>query len=102
MHLLDHPEDASDSKICVDRIPKKLKDMLQFTHDGENRGWGVYFDEESDLTTVVRLISLLGICASLVFGTWWNVARHDIQGAWGVASWMVTAIGMISFTIRTS
>lgn len=37
---------------------------------------------------------------SLVFGVVWNVKKGDIQGAWGVASWIVAFIATVTVVIQ--
>lgn len=99
-HLLDCPEDAHDDRTCVDRIPKKMKDVLQFSYGGENRGWGIYFEEEPNPATTFLFVSGIGVLASLVFGTWWNVGHHDMQGAWGVASYIIVVVNFVLFVVQ--
>jgi hypothetical protein len=98
MHLFDCPHDASDDISCVQRFPKKLRGMLEFSRGGENKGWGIYFEE--DLVVFSRfpaLVSMTGVVASLVFGVYWNITQQDIQGAWGVASWITSVVPLILF-----
>jgi hypothetical protein len=62
MHLLDCPEDASDDIAYIEHFPKKAKDMLQFSRGGENKGWGIYFEEGPQMTGIVFSVSTLGHC----------------------------------------
>ena len=102
MHLFDCPEDASDDIACIEHFPKKIQGRLEFAHGGENKGWGLYLEEGPELIVFVLALSALGVLGSLVFGTWWNVQMQDIQGAWGVASWIVGAVGMILFALHAA
>ena len=46
MHLYDHPEDAEDSAICLDKVPKKMRERLRMCPQrGTGIGWGIYFVE---------------------------------------------------------
>jgi hypothetical protein len=100
VYLFDRPEDASDDIVYIEHFPKNIKEMLQFARAGENKGWGLYLEEGPELTVYIVLLSVLGVLGSLVFGTWWNIEKEDIQGAWGVASWIAGATGMILFTLH--
>lgn len=100
MHIFDCPEDASDSQICVTRFPKKLRDRLEFGRD--ERGWGIYFEDSRHWGIIVVCITIVGFFGSLAFGIYWNVVMKDIQGAWGVAGWMVAAIGLLLFALHAS
>jgi hypothetical protein len=43
---------------------------------------------------------MIGIILSLAFGIYWNVTRGDIQGAWGVASWIVAVVALTLFLLQ--
>lgn len=46
MHLYDHPEDAEDTAICLDKVPKKLREpLLVCPQRGTGLGWGIHFVE---------------------------------------------------------
>ncbi|KAF8863059.1 hypothetical protein BDZ45DRAFT_147614 [Acephala macrosclerotiorum] len=101
--LLDCPEDALDSDLCLQRFPKKLKPRLEFAKgkDAKNKGWGIYIEEKRGLTGLGWSVGLLGVLMSLVFGVCWNVKYGDIQGAWVVASWIVAVFAIALFMIQT-
>jgi hypothetical protein len=66
--------------------------MLEFPPGGENMGWGIYFEEVPILSGIAIWLSMTGLLASLAFGVCWNVIQHDIQGAWGFASWIPSVV----------
>nr|AUW30880.1 putative transcription factor [Cladonia uncialis subsp. uncialis] len=83
-HLFHHPEDANDTSITCLRAPKKRKVKLTVCpRQGTSVGWGVHLVE-----------------GSLVFGICWTVFRHDVQGAFSVAAYMVTLIGTVVGTLQ--
>ena len=46
MHLYDHPEDAEETAICLDRVPKKIRERLGVCPQrGTGPGWGIHFVE---------------------------------------------------------
>jgi lipid-A-disaccharide synthase-like uncharacterized protein len=72
--------------------------MLEFSRGGENKGWGIYFEEELAIySRFPALFSMCGVIASLVVLVYWDVTRDDLQGASGVASWMVSAAPLVLF-----
>jgi len=89
-HLYDHPEDANALPVCFRKVPKKLKDRLVVspTH-GVSTGWGIVFVERISWAKL-SLMGLSGVMLSLTFGVIWTVLRQDIQGGFGVASFMLT------------
>jgi hypothetical protein len=91
-HLYDHPDHADDLPICFSRVPRKLRERLTVTPaTGTNDGWGICFIESLSWPRVCML-GLLGILASTIFGMAWTVAKDDIQGGFGVASYMLGVI----------
>jgi hypothetical protein len=91
-HLYDHPDHADDLPICFSRVPRKLRERLSVTPaTGTNDGWGICFIESLSWPRVCML-GLLGILASTIFGMAWTVAKDDIQGGFGVASYMLGVI----------
>ena len=46
MHLYEHPDHAEDESVCLNRIPKKLREKLQLRpNQGTGIGWGIHFVE---------------------------------------------------------
>ncbi|MCJ1380780.1 hypothetical protein MMC17_003889 [Xylographa soralifera] len=97
MHLYHHPEHA-DATAATDlaQIPKKLTDRLCVCPvEGRGVGWGVHFVEGWHYNVVCLLAFALLLLASLVFLICWAVLQHDVQGASGVAAYIV-AIATLS------
>ena len=49
MHLYEHLEDADDDAVCLDRIPKKLRERLVRPQRGSGVGWGFHSREGLNL-----------------------------------------------------
>ncbi|MCJ1407014.1 hypothetical protein MMC19_001084 [Ptychographa xylographoides] len=96
MHLCTHPEDADDSDlICLNRIPKKLKErLLVDPARGTGLGWGVHFVEGWRYNVIWLLAFIVLLFSSLVFLICWAVLQHDIQGASGVAAYMLAFVAL--------
>lgn len=88
MHLFKHPEDYDDELITYLRTPKRRERLEVGT------GWGLQLVEGFLPERIWMLVlSLFGL-GSLVFAIVWAVKKDDIQGAFGVAAWMLTAAAL--------
>lgn len=96
MHLYAHPEDASDWRDLFPRVPRKVKGPLPASaaltrsrHEGyANQGWGLCFVEGISWWRFC-LFGFAVVLTSMVFGIVWTVVQDDIQGGFGVASYML-------------
>ena len=84
LHLFKHPEDYDGELITYLRSPKK-NGRLQL-----GVGWGINLVEGFLADKVWIWMSAMFALGSLVFGVLYAVKRHDVQGAFGVAAWIVT------------
>jgi hypothetical protein len=88
-HLYDHPDHADDLPVCYSRVPRKLRERLSAAPGiGRSDGWGICFIEGVSWPRVCAL-GLAGVLASTLFGVTWTVVQKDIQGGFGVASYML-------------
>jgi hypothetical protein len=88
-HLYDHPDHADDLPVCYSRVPRKLRERLAAAPGiGRSEGWGICFIEGVSWPRVCAL-GLVGVLASTIFGIAWTVVQKDIQGGFGVASYML-------------
>jgi len=94
MHSYDHPEHAAELPVCFSKVPRKLKERLSAAPaTGSSEGWGICFVEGVSWTRVCAL-GFVGFSASLIFAVSWTLVRGDIQGAFGVASYMLGALAL--------
>ncbi|MCJ1290589.1 hypothetical protein MMC34_002129 [Xylographa carneopallida] len=97
MHMYHHPDHA-DATAAMDlaQVPKKLTDRLCVCPvEGKGVGWGVNFVEGWHYNVMCLLAFAVLLLASLVFLICWAVLQHDVQGASGVAAYIV-ALAMLS------
>lgn len=83
LHLFKHPQDYEGELITYLRSPKR-RQRLEF-----GMGWGVHL-VEGFLAQRVWAVTM-GICGlgSVVFAILWTIKKDDVQGAFGVAQWVL-------------
>ncbi|CAN9200328.1 unnamed protein product [Alternaria alternata] len=83
LHLFKHPQDYEGELITYLRSPKR-RQRLEF-----GMGWGVHL-VEGFLAQRVWAVTM-GICGlgSLAFAILWIIKKGDVQGAFGVAQWVL-------------
>ena len=92
MHLFDHPEDAEDSPICLDKVPKKVRDRLRVCPQrGTGLGWGIHFVEGPHWKKL-WLLGFLGFLMSIAFGIAWASMKDDTQGGFGIAACLMVGV----------
>ncbi|KAI5457664.1 hypothetical protein BGZ63DRAFT_466933 [Mariannaea sp. PMI_226] len=89
----DNP--APDSTLILQQIPKRacgeLPDPNSAPTTGVMEAWGIYIQEDWDWGKIWTILGMAFFPPSLLFGILWGVLKNDIQGAFGVASWWMTA-----------
>lgn len=94
-HLFHHPDEANELGITFLRAPKKRRQKLSVSsQEGISTGWGLHFVESWAMLQIWILVLCVFGIGSLTFGVCWAVLKHDIQGAFGVAAWMTTLVGI--------
>ena len=100
-HLFHHPEDANERSITCLRAPKKRKTKLTVCPErGTSLGWGIHLVEGWVVSKLWILALILFLLGSLIFGICWSWLEHDLQGAFSVASYVVTLVGLIVGTLQ--
>ncbi|KAI8947002.1 hypothetical protein F4801DRAFT_562481 [Xylaria longipes] len=90
MHLFENPDHADITLFLYHRFPKKLKAQLEACPTkGSSIGWGVEFVEGVDWYAVF-VSGCLGFLFCLLFAVAWAAARGDVQGGFGIASFLLT------------
>ena len=89
LHLFKHPEDYDGELITYLRAPKR-HGRLQL-----GVGWGINLVEGFLADRVWMVLSALFALGSLAFVIAWAWKRNDVQGASGVAAWMVALVILI-------
>jgi hypothetical protein len=100
-HLFHHPEDANEISVTCLRTPKKRKARLAVCPQmGTNVGWGIHLVEGWAMTRVWLLALSTFVLGSLVFGICWSILKHDIQGAFGVSSYIIALLTLAMGTVQ--
>ena len=93
--MLSSPQCINKNETWVlEQLPKRTVGELQERVGQPAEGWGIYYQEGIDFDMIVGVVFSIFILASLLFGVLWTVLEHDIQGAFGISSYMVTASGI--------
>ncbi|GAW18707.1 hypothetical protein ANO14919_081880 [Xylariales sp. No.14919] len=100
MHLFENPEHADVTLFLYNRFPKKLRAQLEACPmKGSSIGWGVEFVEGVDWY-VVFAAACLGFLFCLIFAVAWAATKGDIQGGFGIASFLLAFVVFCSGTLH--
>ncbi len=103
LHLCTHPECADETGILFDRIPKKLKERLAVCpQKGSSLGWGIYFIEGWHISIVTLLAYAILVLVSFVFFVCWAVLEQDVQGASGVATYVLAFLTLGTGSVQAA
>jgi hypothetical protein len=89
MHLFRHPYDYDDELITYLRTPKR-RDRLEI-----GTGWGLQLVEGFLAERVWTALVVLSLVATAAFVSVWTVRKGDLQGAVGVAGWVLGIAGLV-------
>jgi len=89
LHLFKHPEDYDGELITYLRAPKR-RERLEF-----GMGWGINLVEGFLAQKVWTFTMACFGAGSGIFAILWTVKKQDVQGAFGVAGWIVTLAALI-------
>jgi len=96
LHYLTHPELIDEKETTIlNQIPKRMCGKLGACGQVLTEGWGLYYEEDWNIGLAVLIIAGMVILVSLLFGICWTSLQSDIQGAWGVSSYMVTTGALV-------
>lgn len=88
LHLFKHPSDYDGELITYLRAPKR-RERLEY-----GIGWGINLVEGFLAQKVWACVMLAFGVGSGIFAVVWTIQRGDVQGAFGVAGWVVTLAGL--------
>lgn len=100
MHMLCSPDciDEADS-LVLEQLPKKTYDKLQEGVGPPPEGWGLYFQEGVDISTIIGVVFVILFLASFLFLILWTLLEDDIQGASGVSAYIAAVASMAGIWI---
>ena len=103
MHLLAHPEDADErDMVALKRVPKKNNVLAACPVRGTGLGWGIHFVEGWCFGYFWFFTLLLAVLGSLVFLVCWAVLKQDLQGASGVAGYILAVSTVLMGTLQVA
>jgi hypothetical protein len=86
MHLYENPDHADAASVLFRKIPKKLYNRIETNAmTGSSVGWGIQLVEGVN-TPAVFICGCLGFIAIFLVAILWSCLRGDVQGAFGIAS----------------
>lgn len=95
-HLFTSPNCVNENDTWIlDQLPKRTCGELHGKAGQPAEGWGIYYQESWDRDVITLIIFVLFLMGSLLFGVLWSKFQMDIQGAFSVSSYMVTACGIL-------
>ena len=100
-HLYHHPEAAENDRCkLLPRFPKKVEERLVYAHQDIQMGWGIHFVEGWKWDRIWMLLLVLFLLGSLAFAVCWWLLEHDLQGAFAVASYVITFLTLVVGTAQ--
>lgn len=101
MHMLHEPDCFEEDDTWIfDLLPKRTQGKLQAASDPVD-GWGIYYQEDLDISGIIGVVFIILFMASLLFLILWTVLKDDIQGASGVSAYIVAVASMTGIWIAT-
>ena len=85
----------ADETSVLEQLPKRTCGELHGEAGKPAEGWGIHFEEGWDADLLIGTILTLFLLASLLFAVLWSHFELDVQGAFGVSSYIVTASGIL-------
>jgi hypothetical protein len=94
LHYLQCSE-QSNALFWMLRFPRKLDtSLLTIPGASTTFGWGIHIDEGPDFAAVAKVnfvvLLLSGVAAGL-----WALFKHDFQGAFGFACWIIAVLNSL-------
>jgi hypothetical protein len=91
-HYFAHPSCISEQDNSIlNRLPKRICGQLQGKIGEPAEGWGIYYQEGWDGDIIMLVAFVMFLVGSLLFGILWSRFKMDIQGAFGVSAYIMTA-----------
>ncbi|KAF2091365.1 hypothetical protein K490DRAFT_60808 [Saccharata proteae CBS 121410] len=98
MHLFQCPTAVpKDSAWIWDQLSKRACGQLVGHPTQPEEAWGIYYKEGWNWFKVWVVLGLGFFPPSILFDILWAVPNHDIQGAFGVASWWMTGATILLY-----
>lgn len=93
-HLIMTPSDIDVNSVWIlNQLPKRTCGQSHGKIETPAEGWGIYYEE--DIFVSILLTVVLCIFATLLFAILWAKFQKDVQGGFGVSSFVITACGSL-------
>jgi len=101
-HFFSSPSCIPEDNISIlNRLPKRICGELQGSAVEPAEGWGIYYQEEWDGDIITMLAFAMFLAGSLLFGVLWSCLKMDVQGAFGVSAYIMTANAILISLVAT-
>ncbi|KAG4433705.1 hypothetical protein IFR05_010814 [Cadophora sp. M221] len=101
MHLFTScSAQPKSTSLYLRHIPKRIDKALSFRADviEGNTGWGLHFVEKLNSSLAVTVLFSISLIIGITFAVCWSVWKKDIQGAFGVASYVTSVVTLAVMT----
>jgi hypothetical protein len=93
-HLFNDPSCVNENDTWIlDQLPRRICGELHGKAGQPAEGWGIYYQEGLNWRIITLTMVVVFILVSL-FGVLWAYYKKDIQGAFGVSSYVFAACGI--------
>jgi len=95
MHLFTScSAQPQNTSLYLRHMPKRKRNALSFHADQVkgNTGWGLHFVEKWNDSLAVTVLFSVSLVVGVVFAVCWSVWKKDVQGAFGVASYVTSVV----------
>jgi hypothetical protein len=75
----------------IELMPKRVCGELEGKSTEPAQGWGISYEEGWDHEKIGLVLLIVFFGGSLLFGLSWTLLKNDIQGAFGVSAWWLSA-----------
>ncbi|KAF8854908.1 hypothetical protein BDZ45DRAFT_25601 [Acephala macrosclerotiorum] len=88
------------TSLYLRHIPKRKDQALSFQPGvlDDQTGYGLHFVEKLNSSLAVTVMFAVSLIVGIVFAIWWSIRKQDIQGAFGVASYVTSVITLAVMT----
>ena len=101
MHLFTScSAQPQNTSLYLCHIPKRRDKALSFRAElvEGNTGWGIHFVETLNSSLAVTVLFCISLVVGIVFAACWSVWKKDVQGAFGVASYVTSVMTLAVMT----
>ncbi|KAF2856435.1 hypothetical protein T440DRAFT_463778 [Plenodomus tracheiphilus IPT5] len=102
MHWLARPECIKEAETFVlNQLPKRNCGELTAIVGKPVDGWGLLYEENWNYRLLISVLFALALLGSLVFAILWSCFEYDIQGVFGVSSYIIGTFGIFMMWVAS-